>query len=428
MRNYYTFILLLVLFPVAFLFNSCTDKCDSTNTYWGWEPVTFSMSDVIDSIKTEAPIALENPGKIYFKDDYIYVNEVKRGVHVIDNSNPASPKNIAFIRIPGNYDIAIRNNTLYADSYIDLVALDISNPQNVTISKRVEKVFLNGGWSLTGFVYDQSNDKVITYQANKITTKGDCNNVPGIWFTDASFRSMSMDALASTNFVTPGNTSGKAGSMARFGLQSSYLYTVGFNTLQVFDVSNTENPTLQNTINANWGVETIWPYKKNLFLGTTTGMMIYNIENPAEPTFVSNYSHVASCDPVVVDDKYAYVTLRTGNTCARGVNQLEVIDLANLTSPSVVKTYPMDNPHGLGKENDVLFICDGDSGLKIYDAKDATKISDNLLKHYKNINAFDVIPLEGTLLMIGEDGLYQYDYSDLNNIHQVSKIPVVVKD
>src|SRR5688500_18087523 len=100
MRNYYTFISVLVLLPVAFLFNSCTDKCDSTNTYWGWEPVTFSMSDVIDSIKTEAPIALENPGKIYFKDDYIYVNEIKKGVHIIDNSNPSSPKNIAFIRIP----------------------------------------------------------------------------------------------------------------------------------------------------------------------------------------------------------------------------------------------------------------------------------------------------------------------------------------
>jgi hypothetical protein len=425
MRHVYTFILLLVLLPLTFIFNSCTDKCESTNSYWGWEPSSFSMQEVIDSIKTETPQTLQNPGKIYFKGNYIYVNEVKKGVHVIDNSNPALPKNVAFIRIPGNYDIAIRNNTLYADSYIDLVALDISNPQNVTIQKRVEKVFLDGGSTLGGFFYDQSTNKIITYSSKRIVTKGDCENSPGIWYDKMLLSSMSADARANTTFITPGNTSGKAGSMARFGLNADYLYTVGMGNLQVFNVSDAVAPNLESTINIGWGIETIWPYKQNLFLGTTTGMMIYDIENPSQPSRIATVSHVTSCDPVVVDDHYAYVTLRTGNTCARGVNELEVLDLSNLTNPTLTKTYAMDNPHGLGKDQDVLFICDGSSGLKIYDAKDVNKISDNLLKHYSNIHAFDVIPLNGTLLMIGEDGLYQYDYSDLNNIHQVSKIPVV---
>ncbi|HHN47860.1 MAG TPA: hypothetical protein ENN08_02830, partial [Bacteroidales bacterium] len=53
---------------------------------------------------------------------------MNQGIHVVDNSNPASPQIISFIAIPGNYDLAIRGNILFADSYIDLVALDISDP------------------------------------------------------------------------------------------------------------------------------------------------------------------------------------------------------------------------------------------------------------------------------------------------------------
>ena len=66
-----------------------------------------------------------NPGKIYFKEGYIFINEELKGIHVIDNRNPENPQNIGFIEIPGNVDIAIKNNTLYADSYIDLGAIDI---------------------------------------------------------------------------------------------------------------------------------------------------------------------------------------------------------------------------------------------------------------------------------------------------------------
>jgi hypothetical protein len=85
----------------------------------------------------------------------------------------------------------------------------------------------------------------------------------------------------------------------------------------------------------------------------------------------------------------------------------------------------MDNPHGLGKDGNTLFICDGNSGLKVYDAKDVMKIDENKLAEYKNINSFDVIPLNGTLLMIGTDGLYQYDYTDPKNVRQISRIPVI---
>ena len=107
-----------------------------------------------------------------------------------------------------------------------------------------------------------------------------------------------------------------------------------------------------------------------------------------------------------------------------GNNQLDVIDISDLSNPSLVKSYEMNNPHGLGIDNKILFICDGSAGLKIYDASDPMEITMNKIVNYHGINAYDVIPLEGTLMLTAKDGIYQYDYSDLKNIRMLSKITI----
>ena len=84
----------------------------------------------------------------------------------------------------------------------------------------------------------------------------------------------------------------------------------------------------------------------------------------------------------------------------------------------------MTNPHGLGIDEKTLFICDGDAGLKAYDASDVNAIDRNQLAHYEDINAVDVIPFNDVLMMIGADGIFQYDYSDPRNIKLLSKIAI----
>ncbi len=84
----------------------------------------------------------------------------------------------------------------------------------------------------------------------------------------------------------------------------------------------------------------------------------------------------------------------------------------------------MQNPHGLGIDNSTLFLCEGEHGLKVFDAKDLNKIDENLLAHFKDHDAFDVIPLGTSLLLIGKDGLYQYDYSDPSDIKLISILPI----
>jgi hypothetical protein len=114
----------------------------------------------------------------------------------------------------------------------------------------------------------------------------------------------------------------------------------------------------------------------------------------------------------VVSGGYAFVTLRANNFCGDSAESgLYIVDVSDLTNPTLSKTYPMTEPYGLGIKDEKLFICDGPDGLKVYDKTDI----DNLvqLNHFEEINTYDVIPLANSLLMIGDKVLYQYEY--LNN-------------
>jgi hypothetical protein len=169
----------------------------------------------------------------------------------------------------------------------------------------------------------------------------------------------------------------------------------------------------------SWNVETIFPFKDKLFIGSQNGMFVYNISNVDNPSLAGQFSHVQSCDPVIADDEYAYVTLRSGSACQGFSNQLEILKLNNITDPQLLKVYPFTNPHGLSKDGNLLFICDGSDGLKIYDAADVNNLK--LIKQFSNIETYDVITYNHLAVVVAKDGLYQYDYGDVNNIHLISK-------
>ena len=118
------------------------------------------------------------------------------------------------------------------------------------------------------------------------------------------------------------------------------------------------------------------------------------------------------------------MTIRGGNACGSNINRLDVLDVTNILKPALFRSYTMDGPYGVGISGDILFVCDGTSGLKVYNAADPLLIAEHLLAKFPGIQAYDVIPLGKSLLMIGSDGFYQYDYSDVTNIKQVSVIKV----
>ena len=94
-------------------------------------------------------------------------------------------------------------------------------------------------------------------------------------------------------------------------------------------------------------------------------MFVFDLSNPASPQQLTYFQHIRSCDPVVAQDNFAYVTLNTANQrCFNGTNELQILDIKNLNSPQLVKTISLTTPLGLDIDNDTLYVCD--QGLKVY--------------------------------------------------------------
>lgn len=415
-------------FVLSIAFASCKDHCQETNTYRGAESVMISLNELRTSVKALPAQDLVNPGKIYVKDNYLFINEVKKGFHVVDNSNPSAPKFIAFIQVLGNIDIAVQDNILYADSYTDFVAFDISNPTAIKEVSRVNEVFTYGTADGISWSYNANNQTIYDSKWKWYTTTQEVACDPRPYYYPVMYDSWSLSSFysGSSNQATGTNGAGVGGSTARFTIVNNHLYAVTNDEMKLFSLANPEKPTKDATIKLGFGIETIFPYKDKLFLGTTTGMQIWNNENPNNPTYLSRLEHVRACDPVVVQDDIAYVTLRSVNNFSRcgaaNANQLDVIDVSSPATPVLKKSYAMESPYGLGIDNKKLFICEGKGGLKTFNATNPMDIQQ--IQQFKEMDTFDVIPLNGTLMLIGKDGLYQYDYKDINNLKLLSKISV----
>jgi hypothetical protein len=410
-------LLFLSALSLIFFFTGCVkDSYKKTTTYRYFIPIYKTMAEVRANIKSNAPRALEYPGKIYVRGQYIFLNEINRGIHVIDNSNPSQPRNIAFIDIPGNIDIAVKGNTLYADLYTDLVTLDISNPLNVAVTKITNKVFAARYYS-SYFIQDST--KVIADWIERDTTffeTGDFN--PWLKTNNMVILAFSGGPMMSAAGAPP---PGVGGSLARFAITNQNLYTVGNSNLKVFDISNSTNPVQVSDKNIGWNIETIYPFQDKLFIGSMSGMFIFNISNPGNPTFEGQFSHATRCDPVVADNQFAYITLRSGTPCQGFGNELDIVNISNLQHPQLVKVYSMTNPHGLGKDGNTLFICDGKGGFRVFDA---TNVQDlKLVKVFPAMDAYDVIPFNGLAVVVAKGGLYQFDYST-SHIKLLSKITI----
>ena len=413
-------IMILALISIV----SCKDSSIEYRKYMANVPQYMSYEDMRKPVKSTAAYAIATAGKIYIKDNYLFVNEKYKGIHVFDNSNPASPVNLTFIDIPGNVDLAVRGNYLYADNYVDLVVLDISDIMQPKEVSRIKDIF---PYTIpeTIHVYpianiDKEQGVIIGWQAKEVTEEITNNGINPYYYFEKG------DGLFMMNGSNggPTQTVGVGGSMARFIINGNQFYGLNQTSLQVIDINQPTVPVAGAKIEMSRMVETVFIDGANLFIGTQTGMLIYDITNPSVPLYKSAYNHFQSCDPVIVKDNLAYVTLRAGNRCGNWQNVMEVIDLNVIASPVLMKSYAMEEPYGLGIDNKTLFVCDGKAGLKIYDASDPLRIDLNMLKRYSDLKALDVIPCGKVLIMIAEDGIYQYNYSDLQNIKQLSKIPI----
>jgi hypothetical protein len=215
---------------------------------------------------------------------------------------------------------------------------------------------------------------------------------------------------------------GTGGSLTRFAIQGNVMYVASNSSINVYDIAANTFAFIKE-VTVGFALETIVAKGEFLYLGAQDAMYIYSLAQPTNPTFVFRYSHITSCDPVVVQGNRAYVTLSSGSMCNLGTNALEIIDISNPKAPALLANYPMTSPGGLAIDGGCLFVCEGKNGLKMLNVADPLKITE--VNKLSNINAYDVIALRGILTLTGEDGIFQFQYDCARRtLQQLSKIPV----
>ncbi|MBN8667872.1 MAG: hypothetical protein J0M30_10245 [Chitinophagales bacterium] len=211
------------------------------------------------------------------------------------------------------------------------------------------------------------------------------------------------------------NPTGAGGSTARFTIAGNFLYVVDHTSLKSFEITDPNRPVYKDITEVGLNIETIFPYQDKLFIGSSSSMYIYSLQDPARPQRLSksDYTLSMACDPIYVKDSVAYAALRvqlTGPCSGRGGlgnSALQVYDIKNPALPVLKNVMNLYSPQGLGVKDSALYVCEREQGLHIF----------NVTQPYNPIDLglitgetfYDVIPYGNILIAQVAGGFRLYD-------------------
>lgn len=420
------FSLVLVVIGCLLLTNCDSDDDSSTliDPVTVAVPVIKSKAEIRNSIEIKSAQQTNSDGKIYVYDHYLFYIAQNSGIHIFNNQNPENPENIGFIQLEGVHDVSVKNNILYADNYMDLVVFDISNISDIEIIN-VEENMLEYYATLLeedsmyyqSNIYPMDDDEFIAVYDIIEMERVEVENNPNDFYSSENlfWGDLTLGSNEATNI-------GVGGSYAKFQILDNALYTLDDYKLSTFNISDYNNIFLSSeTWLGGWfggELETTFILKENLFIGATNGMHIVSLEDEFNPVYTSSFIHATGCDPVVAEDYTAYITVRGGNSCGAIEDQINIIDVTDITMPIEHSTYFLSSPYGLGVKDQILYVCN-DDGINVFDAQNPSNI---ILKNtYQNISK-DIIPLASHLIAVGENVIYQYNYTDNFGLELISTV------
>lgn len=394
---------------LSIVVSSCTQDVGTVNVSY---TKAIALYGDLDAIR-QTPLVdqsrdIVNPGKIFVSGDLLIVGEEGEGVHVFDNSNPENPQNILFMNIPGNREFYVNEGRLYAETYYDMVLIDISTISQPVLVSRIENVF-------SPEIYNDQGEALIGFRFEDVTEKLDKNESYYELITQNTVNYFDYNDILIPESSVPasfaGNSKEGIGSVNRVAYYEDHVYVIS----KAFLSSFKDDGTLQLLSSERIGqeMETIFPHDKKLFIGTRNSMEVLDVSNPGQPQHITSFQHANACDPVYPVGEVAYVTLRAGDetetNCPGTQNALLVLDIKEINAPKQFQEVPMESPFGMTMIADKLYVGEGNNGLKVFDATDRLNL---VLENWdKSIQAYDVIshPTRPDILLVaGPAGLNQY--------------------
>jgi len=340
-------------------------------------------------------------------EDYILIGERSKGIHVFDNTDMHSPKNISFLAIPFCTEFYVDGQYLYAESGYDLLKINISNIKYPYVESRMNDAFSNimfndRGQALLGFTYHSAIDE---FEANSAEAKEIKRQ--GKLHIDYSEK---MIPLASVPAMFAGDNGKSRGTINRIGVYYDHVYVVGNDKLHVFQ-TNGRAISKSQTLDIDEGSETVYVDRNRLYIGSESMVRIYLLDNRSKPTFRSKVEHSTSCDPVLAEGDIAYSTLRsvTNEGCSGSDNMLMVLDVESSKKSKLLESYDLKSPYGMAIINQHLFVGEGINGLTIFDIHDKREPEE--VKRIKSTIAYDIMahPTKQDIIIVtNKFGLKEY--------------------
>ncbi|MFK8056475.1 MAG: LVIVD repeat-containing protein [Saprospiraceae bacterium] len=420
MKKFY-FLLAIVAMVLA---TACEkDSCEQSWTQVVAVPVTLDRTTVQNEIEIVPAMDLCLGGGIYAYGDFIFMNRLNEGYHILDNSNPEAPQNVAFLKVPGATQMSFVDGKLVSNCYADLVTLELDG----ILSARLLS-------STPNFLLDENTLPVddglvvVGYEDQSVEFTQSCDgSIVGQWQDDAVFISGEIrNNSGGFGFGTPSvNT---AGSMSRMAFNGNLLYVIGTSRLSTYSL---QNNLLVNTNNQqqSWGMETVVVRGNFLYIGSQSGMHIYNLNDAQQPAYLSTFVHFTGCDPVSVVGNIAVVTVRDGRSCgSESGNVMFILDISDKSNPTELTRVNMNNPRGVALYNGYIYLCDGDAGLKVYDLEGGpvTSVDQRQRQVFNDDSMTDVAvlpyPAGDILLTVGDDHLSQFSISTTGALAITSRV------
>ncbi|MEQ9423705.1 MAG: hypothetical protein RJQ09_04750 [Cyclobacteriaceae bacterium] len=397
---------ILIIGLLSILSSCINDIARLDVTYTRATAIYADLDEIRNTPLVSTSKEISNPGKIFVSETLLLVGEEGEGIHIIDNTDPELPRPKFFINVPGNREFFVSEGKLFAESYYDMLMIDITNIDQPVLLSRVQEAFgpelkNNLGESIIGF-----ETREVTESLSKDDDLYDIVHSANTLYYDFENRLIPESAVPAS---FAGSSDTAIGTVNRIAANDGHVYVVSKHILTTFRID--DGLELVNSQQIGWNMETVFPHNGNLFVGTQNSMEVLSLANPEQPSHLTSFFHANSCDPVYPVENTAYVTLRTGDIgqCPGDINALLVLDISTIANPVQMQELPMESAFGMTMIGNLLFVGEGAHGLKVFDATNRHNLL--LEKWDETISAYDIIPhptRQDIVLIAGPDGLSQY--------------------
>jgi len=343
-----------------------------------WLIIAVALAAFSFGVSNPSPTPrLVKPINMTIDDDRLFISDRVTGVHMYDIADPAKPVRVMTIPLAGNRGSAVKDDILYANDYGSLFAIRIGVDNTYEVVKTVhgEREFVDQG------VMDEPVSGFFCY----------CS-------------------VNQQSAVAPQSAGSGGSSFATFAVIGDYLYYLDHRTLVTADISTADDPRTISRASIGWDIETLYPTEDYLFVGGTRGMYIFDRSDPTRPVEIGRIEHFQACDPVVVSDDIAYVTLRSGNGCGAADDVMLCVDVKDPSKPVVLEEKQIKTPYGLAVNSPLLYVSNGHSGYELYDVSSPGDPSH--VESWAQRPTKDFIWSDQTLYTLTFDGLLIFDVSD----------------